>query len=276
MSNDYAQELSALKSNILYTLYNKIGMNVSWDTYAFKGDYYLNTLLGAGTPLVNTSSLNLSVPSIHDFWTVTRTIKPCIEGIINSNLSYGLLSYNIEEPKSGEWYKSSGSIKIYIKLNSKTRRKLLCSIDMDIMPIDMGAQGTPQKYSGYSIEYLLAERYCAVYADEEEVLKRVQDIFTIYLLVNLSKCNFNRSRVQYLARRQAKELAILVYRPSTLEVICQGYGSKYSKKDVLKKVKTYLNNNNCVDAYRLKINGVTAEEVLESTLIALGFIRTGK
>lgn len=171
---------------ILNDMYILIGSPLRRGTYAFKGGYVLSKRVPDN--IRGTHDIDVDVYSEDLFPLVVSNITFYLEELKNKGVIY---TYNTKAPKILPNRVASGFIKLYVKEDDDSRKKYLCGVDIGIKQSDVGVVLTPEGFSSFSNELMLADKLSVLFSTKKDVIRRCRDLMDIVLILKLSGYNPN-------------------------------------------------------------------------------------
>lgn len=237
-----------IRQGVLSDMYAIIGQSLIKGTYAFKGGYVLSSKVGRG--LRRTHDIDITVLNSNTF---ELAISPIIKYSEYLKDKGTIWNYAVSDPIISSTRNKSGGIKLYIKKDSNTRKSVLCGVDMSIHNLDVGVEIGISGFCQYSNELMVADKVSAMYGTERNVLRRIRDIFDIYLLNRI--CNWNMNNV--LVIRKVYERGANLHTLSTLELLYQR-----DQSDLLNKMHQMVDKNDKIDKRLFNSLGIDCNDVL--------------
>lgn len=252
------QRNQVLRNTILNDMYHIIGQSVTRGWYAFKGGYILGKAVNG---VRHTTDLDVTILNSETFELATHPLVEYLDRLVQIG---AIWNYTIKMPVVTEDRNMSGGIKVYIKSDANTPKRVLCGIDMSIHPLGEGVELSAEGYCQYSKELMLADKVSALYNTEKSVLRRIRDILDIYLILLISDRNLNKKLI--LERLKGRGTNIQKY--STLEKMF------YSESKIIyQTLLGCISDGERMDQNFIQCSNVTPKVILDKVFLFLSKLR---
>lgn len=218
---------SELVASILDDMYNIVKSSLSNDVYSFKGGFILKKVLESKEEtkgIRRTTDIDMSILDEITFKAIEESLVPYLnikkeEGIIHS--------YKFKLPMVEGNRNSSGGVKVFYKPSESEAKRVLCGIDISYHPLDYGVIIFNDGSSVYTIERMLADKLCVMFASEDKLLRRIRDVLDIYLIIKYlgDSDNLEINALIHCLRQRSIESNVDFKKLSTLEVMCANVDS---------------------------------------------------
>lgn len=249
------------KKTILDRMFSLIVSNDSLSAYAFKGGYVLSNFICKNSGLRSTSDLDVSVESKFDFQLIIDSVSPYLNSLKQSGVIY---DYKIKEPLVTKLRNVSGGIKVYRKKDSNSKKYVFVGIDVSIHSLSYGLVSI-QGVNVYSIERSLADKLSAMYSSESTVVRRVRDLYDLYIF-NL----LNYSLDERLLSKCLRERNVDLSERSTVELMLS---SKRGCMQLKTAIESFLKNNLRVEYSLVISKGIDFDKIIQSYYSLLDLLR---
>lgn len=179
----YTDNKKSTRERILQDMFSIVRSVLPTSSYAFKGGYMLKTILNSSAKTRNirhTTDLDIDISSEEYFDKIVDSLKPYLESLKSAGVIY---SYMFKRPQIKGTRNISGSVRLYRKGSENTKKYVFCGIDIGVHPLFYGIVQMVDGTNVYSLERSLADKFCAMYFQEEKgILHRAKDIMDLFLI----------------------------------------------------------------------------------------------
>lgn len=259
-----SEENKILVQDILNDMFNLIISNSEISGYAFKGGYVMGNYISPYKGLRYSNDLDMSVSSKIEFKKIIDCVIPYVEGLRQRGIIY---KYIVREPIITPIKKRSGGIILYYKPSENKKAFKLCNIDISLQSLSYGviyADG----FNRFSIERMLGDKISVLYSDKSTILRRIRDLYDLYIFNLLDEMLDPKLLTKCLAER-----GVNIKEKSTFELMLQ------NKEDCLslaKECNGLLKNGVRADKELVIRENINFKKVVTSVLSLLTVLRGKK
>lgn len=250
------------KQEVLDTMFSLIVNNDRISSYAMKGGYILANYICNNTQLRSTSDIDMSVETEFDFDSVINAVTPYLGSLKSKGLIYG---YKIKKPLVTATRNMSGGIKVYKKFSENSRKRVFVGIDISLHSLSYGVI-TYKGFKMFSLERTIADKISATYNPEERVIKRIRDLYDLYLL-NLLNISLNKTLLNLCLIKRKVSLE----EKSTVEKMLE---SQEGYTRLRNTIENFFNEGKRVDSELIIAKNITFEKVMNSYYYILDLLRS--
>lgn len=250
------------RKEVLNTMFNLIVNNNKISSYAMKGGYVLANFICNDEQMRSTSDIDMSVETEFDFNSVINAVVPYLDSLKDKGL---IFDYKIKKPLVTETRNMSGGIKVYKKFSENSRKKVFVGIDISLHSLSYGIVSY-KGFKMFSLERTIADKISATYNSEERVLKRIRDLYDLYVL-NLLNIKLNKVLLSLCLSKRRVDLK----KESTVEKMMHSKEGYSLLKDA---IETFFVDGVRVDSELIIAKGITFEKVMKSYYYIMDLLRS--
>lgn len=150
------------------------------NSYALKGGYVMSNLYAKG--FRKTVDIDMSISSKEDFLVIQQELEPILKELCNTG---EIFSYKFKLPKVEGTKNVSGGVKLYRKPSSNNGieepKRVVSGIDVSIHDLSFGVSELQSGLRVFSAERSIIDKVSVLYSDKKKILRRVRDLYDLYL-----------------------------------------------------------------------------------------------
>lgn len=250
------------RKEVLDTMFSLITKNKNVSSYAMKGGYILSNFVCKQEGLRSTSDLDMSVETEFDFDSVINAVKPYLDELKGKGLIY---DYRVKRPLVTENKNMSGGIKVYKKFSANERKRIFVGIDISLHPLNYGVV-TTKGFKVFALERSIVDKISATYGTNEMVVRRIRDLYDLYILNSLD-ITLSRQLLNFCLKKRKVD----IMKESTVEKLLKTQKGYFLLESA---VNTFLSDNIRVDNDLVVARGITFNCVIKAYLYILDLLRS--
>lgn len=242
--------------NVLFNSLLPILSNIEF--YALKGGYVVSNFISKD--MRKTTDIDMSINSIETFNAIQKDLTPILDELKEKG---EIFNYKFSTPKVTKEKNVSGGVKLYRQPLENKPKRVVCGIDISIHDVSFGTIKSKLGVNIFSVNRMLADKVSILYKDTSTIIRRIRDLYDIYIF-NVLNCTIDVEELsKCLAYRNIDYNEISVFESA----------DKKSKVEIYEAVKVLLLNSRKVNIKYIQENNVTAKDIIESVIFTLDFIR---